>query len=360
MLNNQTGHNSILDEFSTEVFCLSWMNSGTALAIGFKDGTIKLYDTIKKQLLRTINGHLDLVSALNWNEYLLSSGSRDSKILNHDVRIKSHLIYTCSWHKKGITSLKWSEDKRYLATGAFDNKVCIWDIRKNINSTNTVHELDHDSNASNASHTLEGENIINKTNTITNTNSNTNINNIQSNNNNNVSSISKYNLKHNSVIRGLSWSPHDNNLLATGGGTKDPSIKIWDISNGKLIKVLNTKAQICSLLWSKNTNEIITAHGGTNNIELWKYPSMKHLKSFKGHSNKILHLAISPDGTTIASGAGSELDETLRLWKMFDKNESKITLVKDCQISYFKTNDIENREHKDNVRKSITKSLYMR
>lgn len=37
-----------------------------------------------------------------------------------------------------------------------------------------------------------------------------------------------------------------------------------------------------------------------------------------GHESRVLHLAISPNGTTIASTAP---DETLRFWKVFKSNE---------------------------------------
>lgn len=41
---------------------------------------------------------------------------------------------------------------------------------------------------------------------------------------------------------------------------------------------------------------------------------MKKVASLKGHTHRVLYLAISPDGSTIVTGAG---DETLRFWKVF-------------------------------------------
>lgn len=40
--------------------------------------------------------------------------------------------------------------------------------------------------------------------------------------------------------------------------------------------------------------------------------------SLTGHSNRVLYLAMSPDGETIVTGAG---DETLRFWNAFPKKE---------------------------------------
>lgn len=38
--------------------------------------------------------------------------------------------------------------------------------------------------------------------------------------------------------------------------------------------------------------------------------------SLTGHTNRVLYLAMSPDGETIVTGAG---DETLRFWNAFPK-----------------------------------------
>ena len=41
--------------------------------------------------------------------------------------------------------------------------------------------------------------------------------------------------------------------------------------------------------------------------------------SLTGHSNRVLYLAMSPDGETIVTGSG---DETLRFWNAFPKKEN--------------------------------------
>ena len=40
----------------------------------------------------------------------------------------------------------------------------------------------------------------------------------------------------------------------------------------------------------------------------------------RGHTSRVLHLALSPDGTTIASAAA---DETLRFWRVFETRNKK-------------------------------------
>ncbi len=64
--------------------------------------------------------------------------------------------------------------------------------------------------------------------------------------------------------------------------------------------------------------ELVTSHGfSQNQLTVWKYASMARMAELKGHSQRVLQLAQSPDGTTVVSGGA---DETLRFWKVFDSN----------------------------------------
>ena len=52
--------------------------------------------------------------------------------------------------------------------------------------------------------------------------------------------------------------------------------------------------------------------------------------SLTGHTNRVLYLAMSPDGETIVTGAG---DETLRFWNAFPKKE-KNERGKESRLDY--------------------------
>lgn len=78
--------------------------------------------------------------------------------------------------------------------------------------------------------------------------------------------------------------------------------------------------QVCALQWSKHEKEILSSHGfSQNQLCLWKYPSMVKMAELTGHTSRVLHLAQSPDGYTVASAAG---DETLRFWQVFGTPET--------------------------------------
>ena len=77
--------------------------------------------------------------------------------------------------------------------------------------------------------------------------------------------------------------------------------------------------QVCALQWSKHDKELVSSHGYSHNqVILWRYPSMVKVAELTGHTSRVLHMAQSPDGTTICSAAA---DETLRFWKVLSGGE---------------------------------------
>ena len=73
--------------------------------------------------------------------------------------------------------------------------------------------------------------------------------------------------------------------------------------------IVLTNPQVCALQWSAHAKEIVSTHGYSHNqLTLWNYPSMVRAANLTGHTSRVLHMAQSPDGTTICTAAA---DETL-------------------------------------------------
>lgn len=126
---------------------------------------------------------------------------------------------------------------------------------------------------------------------------------------------------HQAAVKALAWCPWQPHMLVSGGGTADRHIRFWNCNTGSCTNAIDTRSQVCSLLWGENYKELVSGHGFANNeIIIWKYPSMTKVAELTGHTARVLHLAMSPDATTILS-AGA--DETLRLWKCFTKSSTK-------------------------------------
>ncbi|KAK4941812.1 substrate-specific activator of APC-dependent proteolysis [Elasticomyces elasticus] len=243
------------------VTSVAWIQRGSHLAIGTHKGFVQIYDAEKSRRLRTMTGHSARVGALAWNDHILSSGSRDRLIYHRDVRSPDQYLRRLAGHKQEVCGLRWNTEDGQLASGGNDNKLCVWDKL----SETPLYRFSN----------------------------------------------------HVAAVKAIAWSPHQHHLLASGGGTADRSIKFWNTATGSLIKEVDTGSQVCNLAWSKNSDEIVSTHGySQNQIVVWKYPKMEQVVSLTGHTFRVLYLSTSPDGTTVVTGAG---DETLRFWRVFGK-----------------------------------------
>lgn len=323
---------------NNNICSVSWMNSEGCLAIGQNDGSIILYDSVKMSEVRRLTGHADRVGSLSWNSYILSSGSKDTKIINHDVRVRNHMIHTLSRHTGEVCSLKWSPDGTLLASGGNDNLVCIWDINvSNVNNNTRSNNLSRQNSISNNINLNGRSNFNSFTRSNSNLNIESNINllinenegysdqsdlnslggNFSNNNRTNIIAPKFIFADHKSAVKAMSWCPWQKGLLATGGGAKDMAIKFWNTQTGTLLSSVDTGSQVCTLHWTKQEEELISSHGySKNQICVWKYPTMFKVAELLGHKSRVLYTALSPDGCTLVSGSG---DEALCFWKIYDE-----------------------------------------
>ena len=317
------------NENEIEYCSSSFMDNGVCLALGLNNGTIELWDIEKQIKIRTLVGHSDRVGTLTWNGYNLYSGSKDTNILSHDVRIKNHLIMKLSGgHNKEICTIKWNSDFKYLASGGNDNLVCLWDVRGK-NEKNKSSFWDILNSQSDDENENENDDNIEEDDYEYNLGSN-GTNNIDDNNKYKLNSINKKNNiiepltiinKHKGPVKALAWSPWQRNVLATGGGKKDNVIRFYNADTKSVIGEYNTGSQVCQILWNKYEKEIISSHGNSkNSICVWTYPKMNKIAELNGHLSRALYMAMSPDGCTLVSGSS---DETLRFWNINERDKIK-------------------------------------
>lgn len=251
---------------------LRWIEKGSnVLALGTSEGTVELWDVVKMKRLRGMDGHVadSRVGVLSWNKHILTSGGQDTQIVNHDVRCRQHVVSRFKGHTQEVCGMTWNAGGELLASGGNDNLVALWDIR-NV-------ERDSDS-----SRTM-GPSFECR--------------------------------EHVSAVKALAWSPHQHNILATGGGTADKCIKTWNSVNGQCLNTINTGSQVTQLLWNPDARELLSAHGySENQLTLWSYPRMQRIADLTGHTSRILSIACSPT-TGMVCSAGA--DETLRFWNVF-------------------------------------------
>ena len=188
------------------------------------------------------------------------------------MREQRHRVGTLRGHSQEVCGLRWSPSGTLLASGGNDNLLNIWDDRYTNAPGGTTDQ-------------------------------------------------SLFRLDaHQAAVKALAWCPWQRNLLASGGGTADRMIRFWNSRNGHCLNAVNPMSQVCALQWSQHDKELVSSHGYSHNqLILWKYPSMVKVAELTGHTSRVLHMAQSPDGTTVVTAAA---DETLRFWKILSGGEA--------------------------------------
>jgi WD40 repeat protein/serine/threonine protein kinase len=131
---------------------------------------------------------------------------------------------------------------------------------------------------------------------------------------------------HTGAVRAVVFSP-DGKTLASGG--VDGLLVLWDFAAGQKKMVLKAPStEINSLVFlaggeeKASAGEWIVAGTGTGALLSWKLPDGQPGAGFDGHKASITSLAVAPNGRNVASG---DADGSIRIWK-FATRRTIVTL----------------------------------
>ncbi len=230
-------------------------------------GRIELRTADRRSIVRTIEGLRGNVNDLVFSaDGALLAAASGSPSVAGEVRIfktKGAVpVRTIAGHADAVYTLAISPDGATLATGSYDQKIKLWDLK-------TGNEL----------RTLEG---------------------------------------HNGGVFDLAFRP-DGKTLASASA--DRTVKLWDVATGARLDTLSESTkELHAVAWTPDGSRVI-AGGVDNRIRVWavsptaKEGTNKLATSQFAHEGSILRLAFSADGKTIISSAD---DKTVKLWNAAD------------------------------------------
>ena len=260
----ETGKTQKLITSLKSVSCIKSSPYCHIMTFGEDKGNMTLYDPVSEISFCFKDIHQDRITCIDFlSPNLLLTGSKDRKVNILDSRI-GKVVKSWENHNQGICGLKKNPRSDHIyASGGNDNNVAIFDIRN--------------------------EKILWKF------------------------------KAHKAAVRALAWDERHKNRLFTGGGSDDKKLKIWNIISNKCELEKNTNSQICELLYNSKNDEVISSHGFcSNNITVWKKKGLKKIAELKGHEQRVLDIAFSPNKNMIISASS---DSSIRFWELFKKNQ---------------------------------------
>jgi len=246
---------------------------------------VLIYDTQAMREVYRMSGTSSRCCVMAWNDqrHLLTAGFRDGRIMNIDTRVGTRPVWSFAGHSSIVCGLSWHSEGSRLASGSNDRTVCVWDA-----------SCYHGNGLSNR----VGDVVLRE---------------------------------HVGAVKALGWCPFRRNVLATGAGLGDGTIKMWNTATGSLLSSTETGSPVSSILWSHDSCALYSGHGYMDNqIVVWHGPTMTRLEELKGHRSRILSMEMSPDGSSIASVGA---DEVVRFWKIREEVHRSSSLRNACNIS---------------------------
>ena len=202
-----------------------------------------------------LTGHAGTVWSVVWSPdgRYLASGAGDNRVHVWNAET-GRLLRKFTGHTRSVVSLAWSPDGRYLASGSDDNTVRVWEA-----STGQLQR------------TLTG---------------------------------------HTNWVNSVAWSP-DGRYLASG--SKDRTVCVWKFETGQRVQVIAEIAgtdEVNSVAWSPDGRFL--ASGADLTICVWEVQTGRCVRTLIGHGNVVSSVAWSPDGQYVASASR---DRTVRVWE---------------------------------------------
>uniref|UniRef100_A0A0N4Z9D6 WD_REPEATS_REGION domain-containing protein n=1 Tax=Parastrongyloides trichosuri TaxID=131310 RepID=A0A0N4Z9D6_PARTI len=214
---------------------IKFNDNGDFLIVSTYNGIIQIFQVETGACLYSKNLHVGIFSNFRCIGTFLSVGKHTGEIVNKDLRAMDKIVSVWKGHESFVCGLDWNHNYEYLISGCCSGVVNVWSQRKN-------------------------------------------------------APICMYK-EHSSTVKGISWSPSNVNLFATGGGAKCGKICINDILSGETIKVEKTNSQVNSLLWLKNADCIVTSNGEPkNSLNFWDSSNLTNIESFGGFKGRPLNL----------------------------------------------------------------------
>jgi WD40 repeat protein len=128
---------------------------------------------------------------------------------------------------------------------------------------------------------------------------------------------------HTDWVRCLSFTPDNQTLIS---GSFDQSIKLWNMSDGKMLHDLQDHHKGVFALAVSADGQTLASGSWDETIKLWNISSGLLISNLSGHTASVRSLATSPDNQLLVSGS---FDNTVRVWQISTGDLVKTMLHKE-------------------------------
>jgi WD40 repeat protein len=108
-------------------------------------------------------------------------------------------------------------------------------------------------------------------------------------------------------------------IVSGGNGTNGGAVRVWSAATGTLVRGFDTEDIGITALAVDSSGTLVatgtSANGQPYDVKIWDFASGTRLQRLHGHTQMVMNLAFSPDGSALLSGG---FDGLVRLWSTAD------------------------------------------
>ena len=311
---------------SPGIYGIGFSRDGRTLVTGNFNGTVNLWDVAGGRLLRTLNGHTDVVykGVFSPDEKVLASCSRDGKIKLWDTATGRELR-TLAGHTRPVKAVAFSPNGKLLASVSNDGTLRLWDLASGLEQRSFVHTRSDavDNSVYSVLFISHGEMIV------------------AGNGDGTISYWEVASGKERQILKG-----HTNGVfclaLSSDGrrlasGSDDHTVKLWDVATGNEIRTFADKkmegvsehVRAISLSsdgkWLASSDVGFTTSGNQyqyiyKRIKIWNLKTGERVFALDQPGFEINGVAFTPDNRLLA-GAGA--DGIIKFWNVKSGQEER-------------------------------------
>ena len=265
------------------------------------DNTVKIWNTQNASIIHSLEGHSRPVSSVTYSPdgNFIASGSRDNTIKIWNAQNAS-IIHSLEGHSDWVLSVSYSPDGRFIASGGRDFTVKIW----NAQNTSLIHTLEgYGGSVTSVSYSPDGRFIASGSSDKT----------VKVWDVENASLIHSFD-GHTSSVHSVIYSP-DGRFIASG--SSDKTVKVWDVENTSLIHSFEGHTDYVYSVSYSPDGRYIASGSWDDTVKIWNTYNGSLIHTLEGHSDSVFSVSYSPDGRYLTSGSGSfflDSDNTIKVW----------------------------------------------
>jgi WD40 repeat protein len=269
---------------------------------------IKLWNVKDKKEIKSMGGSGKEITAIEFNpvnnDFAIRSLDLSNNIKIYDSKTKvEHFSLTDPGPQTALYPMSYSLDGKQIASGSSDGTIKIWNLeKKEIYKEQPLENKTSEEPPKNILDIKYGKDIL-----------------VYSNNKENIIKI--WDIKtsgfapplegHTQIINSISFNPKNHNSLASG--SRDETVKIWDLASKKAIFTSEKqKDQIRKIVFSPD-GKLLAAAIQNGEIKVWDVDKQEEKYAIRAHEKPVISLIFSPNGEILASGSE---DNSIKFWNM--------------------------------------------